>query len=170
MTQRNRHNNIKVEVMRTKCLHALNHQTVEISYSISQIRRHMADIKKLLDSNYMYKVCSYKSKNAELRRLHPKVIVTIPTFSQQKINTEQFHKLFGALSECPSKDSQVYSTAVFFLNKTLDTVHKPLYPMNSSVDEIWTHGQKNITTFYNVYGETLFQSLLILGLDHGTSH
>lgn len=58
----------KVEVMRTKCMFALDKQEVEISDHIYQIRRHMADQKKLLDSNDVYKVCSYKSNNAELRK------------------------------------------------------------------------------------------------------
>lgn len=89
----------KVELMRTECMHALDKQEVKISDLISQIRRHMEDRKKLLDSNDVYKVCSYRSKNSEFRRLPPKVILNIPTFSSQEINTEQLHELFGALSE-----------------------------------------------------------------------
>lgn len=78
----------KVQQMRTKCMHALDKQAVEVTDHISQIRRHMTDLKKLLDSNDVYKICSYKSNNADLRRYPHRVILNIPTFSFQKINTE----------------------------------------------------------------------------------
>lgn len=159
----------KVEVMRTKCMHALDKQEVKINDLISKIRRHMADRKKLLDSNDVYKVCSYRSNNAELRRLPPKVILNIPTFSSHQINTEQLHELFGALSECSiEKDNkkeplklQSFSSNREILNpaqlsSVFDTVYEPLYTVNClSDEEIWIHGQNNIMTLYSIYGETL---------------
>uniref|UniRef100_A0A8W8MAZ9 B box-type domain-containing protein n=1 Tax=Magallana gigas TaxID=29159 RepID=A0A8W8MAZ9_MAGGI len=97
----------KVEVVRTNCMHALDKQEFEISVRISKIWGHIADLKKLLESRDVYKICSYKSNIAELRRLPTKVILNIPTFSSQKINTEQLHELFGALSEYSiEKDNQ----------------------------------------------------------------
>nr|XP_034310189.1 uncharacterized protein LOC117683973 [Crassostrea gigas] len=159
----------KVEVMRTKCMHALDKQEVKINDLISKIRRHMADRKKLLDSNDVYKVCSYRSNNAELRRLPPKVILNIPTFSSHQINTEQLHELFGALSECSiEKDNkkeplklQSFSSNREILNpaqlsSVFDTVYEPLYTVNClSDEEIWIHGQNNIMTLYSIYVETL---------------
>lgn len=159
----------KVELMRTKCMHALDKQEVEISDHISQIRRHMADQKQILDSTDVNKVCSYKSNNAELRRLHSKVILNIPTFPSQKINTEQLHELFGALSECSiEKDNkkeplklQSFSSnrEVLYpaqLSSVFNTVYEPLYTVNClSDEEIWIHGQNNIMTLYNIYGDTL---------------
>lgn len=129
----------------------------------------MSDLKKLLDNNDVYTVCSYKSKNTEPRRLPTKVILTIPTFSMQMIDTERLHKKFGVLSEFSiEKDSKTESIELQSfpsnreilypakLSSVLKTVYEPLYTVNClSDEEIWIHGQNNIMTLYNIYGETL---------------
>lgn len=159
----------KVNNMNFRFKHALEKEEGGITKQISQIRHYISDLKKLLDSDDVYKVCSYKSKNAELRRLPPKVLSNIPNFSSKKINTEKLHERFGALSECfITRDNKIESIQLqsFPFDKEilhtakrssdLNTVYEPLYTVNClSDEEIWIHGQNNIMTLYNIYGETL---------------
>lgn len=93
--------------MKTKCMHALDKQEGEINQQLSQIRQHMSDLELLLNNNDVYMISSYKSMNAELRKFPPpEVIITISTFPSQKIDTEQFRKQFGTLSEYSIKKEE----------------------------------------------------------------
>lgn len=66
----------------------------------------MSDLEKLLENNDVYMISSYKSMNAEFRRFPPEVSITISTFPSQKIDTEQFHKQIGSLSEFSIKEER----------------------------------------------------------------
>lgn len=96
----------KVNTMKTKCMHALDKQEGEINQQLSQIRQHMSDLELLLNNNDVYMISSYKSMNAELRKFPPEVIIRISTFPSQKIDTEQFRKQFGTLSEYSIKKEE----------------------------------------------------------------
>lgn len=135
----------------------------------SQSKFLKSDITYRISRNFFYKVCSYKSRNAELSRLPPKVIVNIPIFSSKKIKTEQLHERIGVLSECfITRNNKIESIQLqsFPFDKEilhtakrssdLNTVYEPLYTVNClSDEEMWIHGQNNIMTLYNIYGETL---------------
>lgn len=103
-----------VERMKTKCMHALDNQEGEINKQISQIRRHMSDLKKLLENNDVYMISSYKSMNAKFRRFPPEVSIKIPTFRYQKIDTEGLRKQFGSLPECSIKRREKTSLKMKF--------------------------------------------------------
>ncbi|XP_056000341.1 uncharacterized protein LOC125654512 [Ostrea edulis] len=93
-------NQVKSDIaeMKTKHMAALDKNTDEITHSITELKQMILNLKAILESNDISLISTYKSRNNEFRRLPPKVRVTLPSFSPQKINTDQLREMFGSLS------------------------------------------------------------------------
>lgn len=160
-------NRNEVIEMQTKYQAALHKQKTEITQSIANITQCIVNLKKLLDSNDVYLVSAYKSKNQGLRKLPPYLHVKFPCFSSKKINREHLGQQFGLLSAF-SIESQEYdyknsaaSDIRSLLDQpkvitTVDTDFGKLFSVTCLTDEqIWTRGDDSIIKLYSLRGEIL---------------
>nr|XP_034316154.1 tripartite motif-containing protein 2-like [Crassostrea gigas]XP_034316155.1 tripartite motif-containing protein 2-like [Crassostrea gigas]XP_034316156.1 tripartite motif-containing protein 2-like [Crassostrea gigas]XP_034316157.1 tripartite motif-containing protein 2-like [Crassostrea gigas]XP_034316159.1 tripartite motif-containing protein 2-like [Crassostrea gigas] len=161
-----------VEEMESKHLVVLNKQDDEITHTISKITQTIAGLKKLLNSKDVCLVSEYKSRNAEFRRLPPKLKVSLPNFRPQNIQTDQLIEQFGSLSALSfTAEEQDYSMPpegaesspkdrslmdVPQVITTIDTGYGYLYIVKCLNDiEVWTRGNEDMMKLFNLQGELL---------------
>lgn len=103
--------NIKSEIteINYKHLTELQREENEMTSCNSKLKETICFLKSLLDSSNVSLVCKYKSKNAELRRIPPKLNLSIPVFYPEKIDRSSLLKIFGRLSKLPiSTDKAIF--------------------------------------------------------------
>lgn len=76
----------------------LKKQEVEINHSLSEITLNINELKNLLDSNDAKLLSKYESRNAKFKRLPSKLVVSLPHFSSQRIDTDKLFQQFGSLT------------------------------------------------------------------------
>ncbi|XP_065938998.1 tripartite motif-containing protein 2-like [Magallana gigas] len=159
-----------MEEMDTKHLAVLDKQEDEIKHTISEITQTITELKTLLDSNDVSRVSAYKSRNDEFRRLPPKLTVSLPSFTPQKINKEQLYQQFGSLSassikteehgytmESPGAESSPLDRPLIDVPRIITqikTKYERLYSVSClSDEEMWTCGEDKIMSLYNLSGK-----------------
>ncbi|XP_062603325.1 E3 ubiquitin-protein ligase TRIM36-like [Saccostrea cucullata] len=161
-----------IEEMKQKHLEALKEKESEINRNISKAKQFILDLKKMLDSNDISLVTTYKSSNAVFRTLPPKVTAAVPSFSFEKVNKELISDLFGSLStlsfikeerastmktpeaeSCPPVKPLLDEPEVINI---IDTGYKYLNSVTCLGDEeIWTCGNSKVMKLYNLQGKLL---------------
>ncbi|XP_052703124.1 uncharacterized protein LOC128179653 [Crassostrea angulata] len=159
-----------VEEMESKHLVILKKQEDEITRTISEITQTIAELKKILNSKDVCLVSEYKSRNAEFRRLPPKLKVSLPNFRSEKIHTDQLIKQFGSLSALSfTIEEQDYSMSpqgakssppdrslmdVPQVITAIDTGYEYLYGVTCLNDtEVWTRGNEDMMKLFNQQGK-----------------
>ncbi|XP_065926361.1 E3 ubiquitin-protein ligase TRIM71-like isoform X2 [Magallana gigas] len=158
-----------VEEMESKHLPILNKQENEITCTISKITQTIAELKKLLNSKDVCLVSEYKSRNAEFRRLPPKIKVSLPNFRPQKIHKDQLIKQFGSLSALSfTTEEQDYSMppqgaessppdrSLMDVPQVITAIDRGygLYGVTCLNDtEVWTFGNDSMMKLFNLQGE-----------------
>ncbi|XP_052676805.1 E3 ubiquitin-protein ligase TRIM71-like [Crassostrea angulata] len=159
-----------MEEMDTKHLAVLDKEEDKVKHTISEITQIIAELKKLLDSNDVSRVSAYKSRNAEFRRLPPKLTVSLPSFTPQKINKEQLYQQFGSLSassikteehgytmESPGAESSPPDRPLIDVPRIITQIYTECRGLRRvsclSDEEMWTSGDDTIMRLYNLSGE-----------------
>ncbi|XP_065928525.1 tripartite motif-containing protein 2-like [Magallana gigas] len=162
-----------VDAMKLKHMADLNKQENEIKRSISDIALIIADLKKLMNSNDVILISAYNSRNAEFRRLPPKLTVSLPRFTPQKINKEQIFQQIGCLSAFPIKteehgytngspgaESSPQDRPLIDIPRIITEINTEYGEFNNllsvsclSDDEVWTSGMDNMMRLYNLHGK-----------------
>ncbi|XP_056006502.1 E3 ubiquitin-protein ligase TRIM71-like [Ostrea edulis] len=162
--------------MKTKHLDALNKNTETIAQKMAELKQIMSDLKSMLKSNDVSLTSTYKSRNSEFRTLPPKVRVTVPSLSAQKINKDQLNEMFGSLPPLSINtehgDTMKSAEAVSSppvkplldeprVTATIDTGYKKtLFGKLSSVsclseEQVWTCGENDTMKLLNLQSELL---------------
>uniref|UniRef100_A0A8W8JJT9 B box-type domain-containing protein n=1 Tax=Magallana gigas TaxID=29159 RepID=A0A8W8JJT9_MAGGI len=162
-----------VDEMESKHLVVLHKQENEIKCSISEITQCIADLKKLLNSNDVSLVSAYKSRIAEFRRLPPKLTVSLPSFTPEKINKEQIYQQIGFLSALSIKTEE-HGYTMDSLGAESSPPDRPLIDVPRIIteinteygepnqlwcvsclsdDELWTSGADNMMRLYNLHSK-----------------
>ncbi|XP_056002850.1 E3 ubiquitin-protein ligase TRIM71-like [Ostrea edulis] len=150
-----------IQEMKNKHLSTLNKNTEEITQKMAELKQIMSDLKSILKSNDVSLTSTYKSRNSEFRTLPPKVRVTVPSLSAQKINKDQLNEMFGSLSPLSINtehgDTMKSAEAVSSppvkplldeprVTATIDTGYRQLFSVSClSEDQVWTCSQLNNT-------------------------
>ncbi|XP_048771038.2 uncharacterized protein LOC125677107 [Ostrea edulis] len=156
--------------MKNKHIAALDKNRDEITLRITELRQMIQDLRKILDTNDVSLTSTYKSRNAEFRRLPPKTQVTLPSFSPRKINTEQLNEMFGSRSSLSiniehgetMKSPEAVSSPVKplldepRLTATINTGYNRLRSVSClSDEEVWTRGYHELMKLFNPQGKLL---------------
>ncbi|XP_048772098.2 pyrin-like [Ostrea edulis] len=160
-----------IQEMKNIQLSILNKNTDEITQKMSELKQIISDLKSTLKSNDVSLTSSYKSRNSEFRTLPPRVQVTVPSFSPQKINKVQLNEMFGPLSPLSINtehgDTMKSAEAVSSppvkpllddpcLTAAIDTGYDRLYSVSClSEDQVWTRGNNEIMKLLNLQSKLL---------------
>ncbi|XP_065928390.1 tripartite motif-containing protein 3-like [Magallana gigas] len=157
----------------SKHLVVLDKHEDEIKRSISEITQSIADLKNLLNSNDVSLVFAHQSRNAEFRRLPPKLTVTLPRFTPRKINKEHINQQIGSLSalsikteehgyalESPGAESTPPDRPLIGVPRIITYINTEYGRSNRlrcvsclSDDELWTSGRDNMVRLYNLHSK-----------------
>ncbi|XP_056004194.1 E3 ubiquitin-protein ligase TRIM36-like [Ostrea edulis] len=160
-----------IQEMKNKHLSTLNKNTDEITQKMAELKQIMSDLKSMLKSNDVSLTSTYKSRNSEFRTLPPKVRVTVPSLSAQKINKDQLNEMFGSLSPLSIntehgdtvKSAEAVSSPPVKplldeprLTAAIDTGYYNLTSVSClSEDQVWTCGESKTMKLLNLQSKLL---------------
>ena len=93
------HFQTKISKMESSYGSVLREQEKYLRSKINEISQTILQIRSLLDSNDICHVSSFRSRNAEFKKLPAKLRVSLPKFTPRTINRWQLYQNFGSLSD-----------------------------------------------------------------------
>uniref|UniRef100_A0A8W8MR07 B box-type domain-containing protein n=2 Tax=Magallana gigas TaxID=29159 RepID=A0A8W8MR07_MAGGI len=163
-------NKMKTEISEIKVKHTaiLQKYLVEIKHTQSLITNTLQAIRKIEQSTEVSSTIEYRSKLTELRKLPPKVQVSLPTFIPKPIDRETLCSLFGhitplstdteenVLSLNQSKTSVIELLGEPVLVATIQTWYQNLRSVACLNDDcVWTCGLTNDMKCFSTIGSLL---------------
>ncbi|XP_078320216.1 uncharacterized protein LOC111113967 [Crassostrea virginica] len=158
---------LEINVMDAQHLAAIAKQEEAINCTIKELSKTILVLKEIFDSKDICAVSKYKSRNGKLRKLPPKLKVSLPNFKSQMVNREKILEQFGSLTplsieseqesytlqspeeaetqeaESPSLDGALLEFPRIITE--IDTGYKSLFNVSClSDEEIWTGGDDKI--------------------------
>lgn len=134
-------------------LDVLLEQEEKLTSRILEIKSCIANLKKLLDECNVSRVTSYRSKNAEFKKL-PFIVskVPLPSFKAPEINIEQIRQQFGFLLPFSASTEQ----AEWLIEAAINTEYGRVRSVTClSNEKFWVCGSDKIMKLYNLHGELL---------------
>uniref|UniRef100_K1PZJ6 Mitochondria-eating protein C-terminal domain-containing protein n=1 Tax=Magallana gigas TaxID=29159 RepID=K1PZJ6_MAGGI len=126
----------------SKNLALLKKQEDKITSIISEITKVIAKLKMLMNSDDVRLISAYKFRNAEFRRLPPKLTVSLPSFIPQIIDKKQFGSLSAKTRSDPYSPTDI-AEQFSLLN-----------------DNEWTDALEDLTEKYSMTEEVAITKLL----------
>ncbi|XP_056008617.1 uncharacterized protein LOC125664128 [Ostrea edulis] len=161
-----------IQEMKNKHVAALDKNRDEITQRITEFRKIIEDLKKILNTKDGSLTSTYKSRNGEFRQLPPKVRVILPSFSPSKIDEDHLSKMVGSMSSLTiTTEKQGYiikSTEAVSsppvkplldeprVTATIDSGYNTLYSVNClSEEQVWTCGNNKSMNLLNLQSKLL---------------
>ncbi|XP_065937716.1 E3 ubiquitin-protein ligase TRIM71-like [Magallana gigas] len=160
--------------MDSKCEDVLSKQEDEITRTISKIKQAIADLEIVINSDDVAIVSTYRSRNAEFRKLPPKLMVSLASFTPLEANKKQILKQLGYLSvlsfnkeehgdikDSPDDESSPLDRKLIDEPNIITDINAKhgdgeLRGVACLTDaQIWTCGQDNILRLYSLQGGIL---------------
>lgn len=150
-----------MDEMKKSHLDDLLEQEEKIANRILEIKKCIANLKKLLDECNLSRVTSYRSRNAEFRKLPSTVSkIPLPSFKAPAINTEQIRQQFGFVLSFSAPTEQ----AEWLIKATINTEYGRVRSVTClSNEKFWVCGSDEIMKLYNLHGDLLETCCTISG-------
>uniref|UniRef100_K1QID3 Tripartite motif-containing protein 2 n=1 Tax=Magallana gigas TaxID=29159 RepID=K1QID3_MAGGI len=135
----------------------------------------IADLKKILNSGDVILVTAYNSRISEFRKFPPKLTLSFPSFTPQKIYKEQIYQQIGSLPalsikteaqsytmDSPGAESSPVERSLIDVPQIITHINTEYGKSDAlrsvsclSDGEVWTCGQDNMMRLYNLHGKLL---------------
>lgn len=148
------------------CLTNVQSMEDNTEHIISEINESICELDEILNSNNVRLVSAYKSRNAEFKRLPPKITITLPCFTPKQICEEQIGSV-SALSYEIEKRGYISPPEKSLIDEPrIVSIINTEYPSSNELrgvsflsdEKVWTHGfDYKIMKLYNLKGDLVQQ-------------
>ena len=151
-----------IDVMNLEHMATIEKQETVINQRINEISRVILEVRRLLESNDIYLVSEYKSRNHKFKTIPTRLQVTLPRFRHTKHNREQIAKQIGFLSKLEVKRLPISTNfldeprIIADISTIENSLLNPLRSVSCLSDcEFWACQNDDIIRLYNLQGDVV---------------